>query len=63
MERTRVRLGVRIGRNDFAELELDPVVRDAADATAADAVTGGDVKFLPDPSAKYLREMLGVRTD
>ncbi len=55
--------GSRIYRNDFAELELDSIVRDAGDATAADALTRCDVKFLPDPSAKHLREVLGVCAD
>ena len=35
-------------------------LRDAGDTTAADAVTGGDIEFLSDASAKYLGEMLGV---
>ena len=55
--------GSRIYRNDLAELELDSIVRDAGDATAADALTRGDVKLLPDLSAKHLREMPGVRAD
>ena len=33
------------------------------DTTAADAVPGRDVEFLSDPSAKHLREMLGVSAD
>ena len=63
MERTRVRSGGRSGRNNFAELELDPVVGDADDATAADAFPSRDIELLPDPAAKHLREMLGVSAD
>ena len=63
MESRRVRVGTAGGRNDFAELELDPVVGDADDTTAADVVSGGDIEFLPDASAKHLREMVGVGTD
>ena len=62
MERTRVRLGLR-DTNNFAKFKLDPIVRDAGDTAAADKVTGRDIKFLPDSSAKDLREMPGVRTD
>jgi hypothetical protein len=53
----------RSGRNDFAELKLDPPGGDVGDTTAADTLTSHNVKFLPDPAAKHLREMLGVETD
>ena len=58
-----MRLRVDGDANNFAELKLDPIVRDTGNTAAADKVTGRDVKFLPDPSAKDLREMPGVRTD
>ncbi len=49
------------GRNDIAELKLDSVAGDAYDTAAADVFPSRDVEFLPNPSAKHLREVLGMR--
>ncbi len=63
MERRGIKRGAGRGRNNVAELKLDPVAGDAYDTTAADAFPGRDVELLPNPSAKHLREMLGMRAD
>jgi hypothetical protein len=55
--------GLRSCGNNLAELKLHPVTGDAYDPTAADAVSGRDVEFLPDSSAKHLRKVLGMRSD
>jgi hypothetical protein len=47
----------------LAELKLDPAGGDVGDTTSADTLTSHNVKFLPDPAAKHLREMLGVEAD
>src|SRR4029077_11502849 len=56
-------LGGRSGRNNCAELKLDPVIGDAHDTTATDAVPSRAAKFLPDTGAKHSSKMLGVGAD
>jgi hypothetical protein len=55
-------VGLFRGWDDVAQVELDPVICDAGDATAADAVTRSDIKFLPDTSAQGLRQVPGMCT-
>src|ERR1700690_3384347 len=53
----------RSGRDNFAKFKLDPAIRDACDATTANAFPGRDIELLPHPATKHLREVLGMSTD
>src|SRR5262245_30074589 len=44
----------------FGQLELDTLVGDAADASAAHAATSHDVELLADLSPEHPREVVGV---
>ena len=51
------------GWNDFAQFEFDPAIGDADDAAATDIFSSRDIKFLPNPGAKHIREVVGMGTN
>ena len=63
MDSTRVRPEAGAAGITSPSSNSTRLVGDVDDAAAADALTSGDVKFLPNPAAKHLREMLGVAPD